>query len=152
MAVTAPTLRDSCSARRQLLHLGLLGGPGLLTELCGQHCEVVPDPSLAVQGHCRADGAVFGLDGEAALWVRVGEDGVSGEDGAELGAELGAGPEPAATLPSFLFALLGLMVHLDRGPELVGQSLPALCTQSHISHHPLKRRTSVEVITLMLLS
>lgn len=56
-------------------------GPGLLTQLCGQNGEVVPDPSLAVQAHGCADSAIFGLDGEATLWVRVGEDGVSRENG-----------------------------------------------------------------------
>lgn len=61
-------------------------GPGLLTQLCGQHGKVVPDTSLAVQEHCCSDSAVFGLNGEATLWIRVGEDGVSRGNGTDLGA------------------------------------------------------------------
>lgn len=56
-------------------------GPGLLTQLCSQNGQVVPDTSLTVQAHCCMDSAVFGLNGEATLWIRVGEDGVSREDG-----------------------------------------------------------------------
>lgn len=61
-------------------------GPGLLTQLCGQHGEVVPDTSLAVQEHRCSDSAVFGLNGEATLWIRVGEDGVPRGNGTDLGA------------------------------------------------------------------
>lgn len=88
------------------------GGPGLLTKLCGQHCEVVPDSSLAVQGHGCADGAVLRLNGEAALHIRVGEDGVSGEDRVELGLIWGQGHSlllSAPRPPFLLFPLLGLL-------------------------------------------
>lgn len=61
-------------------------GPGLLTQLCGQHGKVVPDTSLAVQEYCCSDSAIFGLNGEATLWIRVGEDGVSRGNGTDLGA------------------------------------------------------------------
>lgn len=86
---TAPLLGGCC------LFLDILGAQGLLTELCGQHCEVVPDMSLTVQGHRCADGAIIGLDREAALQIRVGEDGVPGEDRAGLGAA----PKLAAPSP-----------------------------------------------------
>lgn len=65
---------------------------------------------LSVQGHCCADGAILGLDGEAALQIRVGEDGVSGEDGIELGLIWGQGHSllPASLLLSFLPSLCPL--------------------------------------------
>lgn len=108
---TAPLLGGCC------LLPGLPGGPGLLTDFCGQHCEIVPDTSLAVQGHCRVDGTIFRLDGEAVLRVRVGEDGVSGE--MEWGWGLICGRARACSYPSLpLFTLLGLMAQLGRGPEL----------------------------------
>lgn len=103
-------LRDSPFARRLLSSPGSPRAWGHLTELCGQHCEVVPDMGLSVQGHCRADGAILGLDGEAALQIRVGEDGVSGEDGIELGLIWGQGHSllPASLLLSFLPSLCPL--------------------------------------------
>lgn len=119
-------LRDNPFVRRLLSSPGSPGVWGHLTELCGQHCEVVPDMGLSVQGHCRADGAILGLNREAALQIRVGEDGVSGEDGTELGLIWGQG-HSLLLPPPFLFLslppsvpLLGLMAHLGRGCELLG--------------------------------
>lgn len=115
--------RDGPSAGRLLPPPGSPRGPGLLTDFCGQHCEVVPDTSLAVQGHCRADGTIFRLDGEAVLRVRVGEDGVSGE--VEWGWGLICGRARACSYPSLpLFTLLGLMAQLGRGPELARDAHP----------------------------
>lgn len=101
-------------------------GPGLLTQFCGQNGEVVPDPSLAVQAHCCADSAIFGLNGEATLWVRVGEDGVSRENG--LIREL---PPLPPSLLSRPFILLEC-------PNVLSRAFPA--TQSHQSGKPCDLR------------
>lgn len=86
----------------------------------------MPDTGLAVKTHRRADSAIFGLNGEATLWIRVGEDGVSREN--RLIWEL---PPLPPSLLSPLFILLGLRVHLARVSECLEQSLTV--TQSHQS-------------------
>lgn len=136
------TLGDSPSAKRPYF----LQGSGPLTELCGQHCEVVPYSSLAVQGHGCADGAVLRLDGEAALHVRVGEDGVSGETEPRSWGGLGAGPQLAVLPPSLLFLLLGLLAHLSGWAPAPGAE-PAPCTKSYNSH-----RVPLEVVNIKYLS
>lgn len=128
------------------------GGPGLLTKLCGQHCEVVPDTSLAVQGHHRADGAVFGLDREAALWIRVGEDGVSGEDGVELGADLGQGRSWLLPLPPFCLPCWASWLFWAEGLSSSGLSLPRVPRAMIHIRVPLKNKSFGEVINIKHLS
>lgn len=77
----------------------------------------MPDTSLAVQAHGCTNSAIFGLNGEATLWIRVGEDGVSRENG--LIWEV---PPLPPSLLSPLFILLEC-------PNVLSRALPATQSQ-----------------------